>query len=1187
VNEGGALELSFLGPPEVRFQGRAVNLRTRKTLAVLAFLALEGGMQPRARLTALLWPELEETQARGNLRNVLTYLRDALGGEAHLRIERQTVGLREETVRIDVRELERVSQAGSEPEKLERVLRSYRGELLEAFALPDAPEFDDWLATQRELVRQRFDTMLEALLEVFEGRNELDRALEVARRRLRLEPLNEVAHRQVIGLQLRLGNRGAALEAYRTCQTVLRRELGVEPSPQTTQLISKLEAGTREARPSDSGQAQNARGAESANPIPENPIFENPVPRNAPKPDELPLVGRERELGRLREAARQGKLIFVSGDAGVGKTRLIHAFAQERGLWDVLRGRPTDVGVPYAIIARAIRNVNATLPNGRVPLPAWAERELSRLVPELETDPTPPITSNDERLRLFDAFIAWGLKVFAQHATIVLDDLHLWDSLSFEMGAYAAVSALERPGRPLVVIAAFRRGELPTEIERRVYAQIEAGRAVLIELEPLGTDGVRDLVQSAGTEISAAQISPDQLETVARNLTRFTGGNPLFILETLRAGANLDRLEGLPRSEKVSQVIGRRLERLSKAARDLSRVAAITGEGFSLALASRVLEADALALADASEELEQAGVMRLDHFTHDLLAETVLDGIPRSARTVLHARALAALESDQEALNIPAATLARHATMAALPEAIVRHSIKAGDEAFRLYAMSEAVEHYERAQAALLSNAGLLERLPPADRQRLYTNLGYALDYLGQDERSRHAYERLLAFGDERRDPGIQATAYNRLAYHATNVGVDLEKAAELYHRALEAASRTTDPVAGVETRISLAWLENQRWQLPTALEHASLALEHARALGQVQWSLEALEAVFNIELNLGRWQASRDHAQEALELARTAQVRVSEAHALAMMAYCALFLGDPRQGVREARDALGICLEIRWLAGQGFAERVLALGLLELGAFSDAIGFAQRSLRTAHTRQSALGIIYGLIALGRCQTVLGQLGAARTAFLEARDLCQANAARIAQRRPMLAFLDANLAGLCGLEGDWDATASLARSALQNREPGYAGWFALSPRWLEAEALAHAGHADLARADVEALSANVREQPRSRVTALRALASLAQLESRYEEAIALLEEARSISLRLDLQLETMGIEIALAASLEAGGRTREALEARHSALEITQSLAESIEDPEDRASFLVFMERQIGLSVAQEHRSIP
>ncbi len=1166
MNEGGALELSFLGPPEVRLDGRAVNFRTRKMLAVLAFLALEGGMQPRARLTALLWPELEETQARGNLRNILTYLRDALDGEAHVLIERHAIGLRDDTVRIDVRALERVS--GMSPAQLEGVVRAHRGELLESFALPDAPEFEDWLATQRELLRQRFDAVLERLLELYESGDEPERALEIARRRLRLEPLNEVAHRQVIGLQLRLGNRGAALEAYRACQTVLRRELGVEPSPQTSALVAALEAG---AAGSAAPQIPEAREA---------PI---PAPREALRPDEPPLVAREPELERMRQAARAGKLIFVSGEAGVGKTRLIQAFAQERGRWDVLRGRPTDAGVPFALVARAIRTVNAAQPDGRVEVPNWAQRELSRLVPELEADPTPPITSNDERLRLFDAFVAWGLKVFAQHATIVLDDLHLWDSQSFEMGAYGAVHALERRGRPLVVVAGFRRGELPPEIERRVRQQIEAGRAVLVELEPLSVDGVRDLMRLS-PEISpeiGAQIGADRLEAVAQNLMRFTGGNPLFILETLRGGGNLDRLEGLPRSEKVSQVIGRRLERLSKSARDLSRVAAITGEGFSLALAAQMLEADALMLADASEELEDAGVMRLDRFTHDLLAEAVLDGIPRSARVVLHARALAALEARHSG-NVPAARLARHATLAALPEAIVRHSLSAGDEAFRLYAMSDAVEHYERAQAALLSNAGLLERLPPPDRQRLYTNLGYALDYLNEHERSRHAYERLLAFGEEQQDSGVQATAYNRLAYHATNVEVNLSRAADLYHRALEAASRTDDPAAGVETRISLAWLENQRWNLRAALEHAALALEQSRSLGQVQWSLEALEAVFNIELNLGRWSDSRNHAQEARELARASKTRVSEAHALVMMAYCALFLGDPDLGVREARGALEICLEIRWLAGQGFAERVLSLCLLERGAFSDALGFAERSLRTARARQSALAEIYAMIAQGRTRAALGQFEMARTVFLEARALCEANIARIAQAGPVRTFLNAQLSAVSSQEGDWAAAAILARQALDAREPGYAGWFALSPRWLEAEALARAGHSDLALADVEAFAASVQDRPRSRITALRALAALARLESHHDRAATLLLEARSICAALGLKLETMGIQIALAASLDACGRSSEALEARQSALEIARGLLDAIEDPLARASFLALTEKEIGAAATPE-----
>src|SRR5262245_41101613 len=163
----GRLSLAFLGGPEVRHADRPIPLPTRKALALLAYLAVEGGAHTREKLTALFWPESDSAQGRASLRNTLALLREAMGEpDAHLVATRDTLAfattsefdLDVHTLRAAARltrELPLIgSPAGSpatRPTNLRALLTQlkaaadrYRGDFLEGFSLSDAPEFDDW-----------------------------------------------------------------------------------------------------------------------------------------------------------------------------------------------------------------------------------------------------------------------------------------------------------------------------------------------------------------------------------------------------------------------------------------------------------------------------------------------------------------------------------------------------------------------------------------------------------------------------------------------------------------------------------------------------------------------------------------------------------------------------------------------------------------------------------------------------------------------------------------------------------------------------------------------------------------------------------------------------------------------------------------------------------------------------------
>lgn len=233
------LHISLLGAPMIRVGRRAVETDTRKATALLAYLAVSERPQRRATLAALLWPDNDEQRARGALRRTLSVLRSALA-DRWLKAEGETVDLDRASVLVDVTEFRRALNEG----RLEDAAGLYRGDLLEGFSLRDSPAFDDWQSTQADALRTAYAEILSGLTAAAERNNDLTEALGYAKRRLALDPLHEPAHRELMGLHARGGDRSAALRQFRECARLLDRELGVTPADETRALHDAIEAGT-------------------------------------------------------------------------------------------------------------------------------------------------------------------------------------------------------------------------------------------------------------------------------------------------------------------------------------------------------------------------------------------------------------------------------------------------------------------------------------------------------------------------------------------------------------------------------------------------------------------------------------------------------------------------------------------------------------------------------------------------------------------------------------------------------------------------------------------------------------------------------------------------------------------------------------------------------------------------------
>jgi TolB-like protein len=237
-----ALNIRLLGGFETQFgSGQAVPALGRKAQALLAVLALTPGtQQSREKLTALLWSDRGEAQARSSLRQSLSELRKALAAAdpPPLETNGEAVALARGAVEVDVAAFERLIGDGGRA-SLEAAAALYRGDLLEGFAVPD-PAFEDWLGDARRQTKERACKALMRLLELQCADGEADLALATARRLVALDPLQESAHRAIMRSYAAMGQRSLALKQYQTCRELLGEELGVEPEGETERLYEEI-----------------------------------------------------------------------------------------------------------------------------------------------------------------------------------------------------------------------------------------------------------------------------------------------------------------------------------------------------------------------------------------------------------------------------------------------------------------------------------------------------------------------------------------------------------------------------------------------------------------------------------------------------------------------------------------------------------------------------------------------------------------------------------------------------------------------------------------------------------------------------------------------------------------------------------------------------------------------------------
>lgn len=649
------MELRLLGRV-ARSEGAGWHpLEPTKAHLLLVYLADCSEWVERTRLAYLFWPDLPEDQARTNLRQRLRGLQ-RLPWLAGLEVEPQRLRWR---VPTDTQRFRSAVARGD----WQAAVAGYGGAFLDV-QVPDGP-YGEWALAERELLERAYEGAALRRAGELELAGAQAEAAALLQGVLRCNPLAEDALQAFMRTAARSGDRSAALTAFEEFSITLRRELGLEPLPETRGLAS----GLRESPPA--AIAPNAVAARPRGGLPE-----------------VGLHGRAGAIEAVRAAP--GPVVIVSGEPGVGKTALARRLAGGAVRLALQEGLQN---LPYGALVEHLRRERNPGATPTAPLGAWAE-----LLPEFGVGPLDAGMDADlTKARLFDAFARhFGARAPPGDAfALLLDDLQWADNPTLEWLAYLAATSRFR------VLATFRQGEAGPALARLLDHLESSGRGVVVELEPLAELHTGALLAQLGGAPPAPRLR--------RELHAASGGNPFFLLQLLEAlletgalrrtadGDRLDlaaldalpRLPALPR--KVAALVRRRVEHLGDAARRVLEAASVVRAGFDVALLAPLAGLSDVATAQALARAERAGIVHGDRFRHDLFREALYAALPSGHRRFLHRRIAEALPSDR------ALVAAEHWWWAGESRRALDHWV-AGARVFnRQGLLHEAIEVLERA----------------------------------------------------------------------------------------------------------------------------------------------------------------------------------------------------------------------------------------------------------------------------------------------------------------------------------------------------------------------------------------------------------------------------------------------------------------------------------------------------------
>lgn len=915
-------------------------------------------------------------------------------------------------------------------EVLDRSLALYGGDFL-----PD-DLYEDWTQRRRDRLRYTHSRLLQHAVTIALTLGQGQRACEYLRTLLEQNSADEQTHRQLMLVYARMGRRSDALNQYQLLRAALREELHANPLPETQELYRQIQGGRIpvDLIEANSSVVHGGTPAHETTNVPALHVHEHAVsdehshellashgsagtlfvesserqmeaPIAVAEPPKLTevrnaaMVGRADELQRLQEVfhgiwggerkrVREAlpHVFFISGEAGIGKTRLareFHLYTQEQQA-AILWGNCYELSgmLPYQPIVDMLNT--HLLPQSAEqlrPLLGKHTADLAKLLPIIHSKfpDLPPLEAlglEVERRNLYNAVASYFNTIASTSPLILIfDDLQWADTSTMQLLSYLLIQStnLASQGNAAPFFLLLYRPDEVSEthpLRNLLLAQLHTGYAQEIRLKRLKEDEVQQLLmQMAGHTVGTP---------FTEEIYKYTEGNPFFIGETIRALVEDGKikkigerwqttvaLKELALPQSVRLVIERRLAYLSSECRVTLAYAALLGRQLHSELLRRARNISEEAIAEqiddalrgqllmplaenthSSEhgyEVNQAADLM---FTHDKIREVLAYSLNPLRHRIAHRQIARTIEAYYASrLHLYYRKLAYHYQMAEDIEQAVDYLRKAAAQAIEVYAFTDAAELMEQAIELLLGEEYRVQR---AEMLRMLAAEAYI--YIGRPDKAIEAGLAAATLFQELGDPIKEAESRLDVSFSFHWTGHE-SKAIAVIKRALTCLEQAPHEIR-LRAKAHVQWGMSATisGHIPEALEQLSLAEAFHERLG----ATDTFTAVVSLwsrswcAFASGTLQQMLDAAQQSAAICRTTHMFAWEPMMTYTAAWALIFMGRLQEGANVAHETLGKARRHNAVGAQGWAYLVLSFLAIQQGQWDMVDQFGNQAAEIA-----------------------------------------------------------------------------------------------------------------------------------------------------------------------------------------------------------------------------------------------
>ncbi|KAF0110699.1 MAG: hypothetical protein FD147_1468 [Chloroflexi bacterium] len=975
------LSILILGPPVIQLNGKTLKINRREQRAILFYLA--GHIEPASRsdICDVFWPDDEETAARKKLREGLSRLRSCLMDSTVIQTENDFLSLDPSRVYVDAREYNAIVQPilsssemtspGKLPDwlytQLRKAMSLCRGnQFLQSVSLPESNGFENWLAFSNQSYTFSREKIIERLADHCIAAGKIDEAILWLGIAINYDALNTDINYLMLNCLKERGRIKEALDHLRYLDSLYRVNQP-EGLPQILQDVQKrLEESRRDQKKSYPD---------------EWPGFE---------PDAVPFVGRHDLISRLNHALHRRGIVHVTGESGSGKTRLVQEFYSRLDFKPRLLfciGKPMITSSPFSPLIDGLRS--QVKPEEWISLPEHITEELAILFPELRSEDlkldsiSKEFASLEPLQSLFNALYYLLTKLAEKKPLLFVISIAQWcDDATIEFLSYLNEHTFFKKNGLLVLIS--RQEETNQALEIYLDRSMLANSLEKIQLETFTVEETTQLV----TTVLGRNLSDDLIKKIQSD----TGGNPFFLIETLRAIKNLDfdiksfsKEDLYPIPPTIKAIVREKTRQLSENAKEALKAAAVLGKQFLPEVLESMIETGSEDFVSALEELQRAsilagesGLQTISHyaFLHDQIREVILQDLSPARKRNLHMLAVKALQSVKGDLPELASVYACHYERAGEITKAFESWCAAGRFSRSRFSRDDTYAAYQHA----------LDLLPSVPSQ--YTELlvhqlyvewaDYAYD-LSDYTTCEKIYRICLEIGENRQSPlliGSGLSGLGRVAGMRNNQGEGIEQ----INKALFFLSKANAKGEELEAYARLGILHNYN----NDYINAEKSFRYGLQIGKNYEDKRSLDAAVNIQTHLSLlntmmgWPAQAEViAAQAVNDSQLIVRRSAKVQATSVLALAQLSGAKYKKSIQSALSIyeLAVQLKMRWWIS--LLDLILARNYLALGHLDMSWIHAKQAIERENKHPLRKLVSHGHSVFGNIFRLLGDLKSA------------------------------------------------------------------------------------------------------------------------------------------------------------------------------------------------------------------